>query len=97
MENSVFELGNLEAEIEKLTHAIQEKAELLDSQATTIHDKRLEAIPVLSQKLIVILETLGMPNVRFDIQVKQSKRIMLMVKMKFNFYFRPIKELILEY
>jgi len=73
LENSVFELGNLEAEIEKLTTAIQEKAELLDSQATTIHDKRLEAIPVLSQKLIVILDTLGMPNVRFDIQVKQSE------------------------
>jgi DNA repair protein RecN (Recombination protein N) len=72
LENSVFELGNLEAEIEKLTQAIQEKAELLDSQATTIHDKRLEAIPVLSQKLIIILDTLGMPNVRFDIQVKQS-------------------------
>jgi DNA repair protein RecN (Recombination protein N) len=72
LENSVFELGNLEAEIEKLTQTIQEKAELLDSQATTIHDKRLEAIPVLSQKLIVILDTLGMPNVRFDIQVKQS-------------------------
>ncbi|SEA70801.1 DNA replication and repair protein RecN [Flavobacterium gillisiae] len=73
LENSVFELGNLEAEIEKLTTAIQEKAELLNSQATTIHDKRLEAIPVLSQKLIVILDTLGMPNVRFDIQVKQSE------------------------
>lgn len=72
LENSVFELGNLEAEIEKLTQTIQEKGELLDSQATTIHDKRLEAIPVLSQKLIVILDTLGMPNVRFDIQVKQS-------------------------
>jgi DNA repair protein RecN (Recombination protein N) len=72
LENSVFELGNLESEIEKLTLAIQEKADLLDQRATTIHDKRLEAIPILSQKMIVILDTLGMPNVRFDIQVKQS-------------------------
>jgi DNA repair protein RecN (Recombination protein N) len=72
LENSVFELGNLEAEIEKLTQAIQRKVELLDNQATTINDKRLEAIPILTQKLIVILDTLGMPNVRFDIQVKQS-------------------------
>jgi DNA repair protein RecN (Recombination protein N) len=72
LENSVFELGNLEAEIESLTLAIQEKTQLLDNLATIIHDKRLEAIPILSQKLIVILETLGMPNVRFDIQVKQS-------------------------
>jgi len=72
LENSVFELGNLEAEIEMLTKAIQEKAELLDETATSIHDKRLQAIPILSKKMIVILDTLGMPNVRFDIQVKQS-------------------------
>ncbi|MEZ7504921.1 DNA repair protein RecN [Flavobacterium sp. Arc2] len=72
LENSVFELGNLEAEIESLTQAIQEKAELLDVTATSIHDNRLLAIPILSKKMIVILDTLGMPNVRFDIQVKQS-------------------------
>ncbi|PKH68440.1 DNA repair protein RecN [Flavobacterium sp. ALD4] len=72
LEDSVFELGNLEGEIENLTLAIQEKMILLDKQATTIHDRRLEAIPILSQKMIVILDTLGMPNVRFDIQVKQS-------------------------
>ena len=72
LEDSVFELGNLEGEIENLTLAIQEKTILLDKQATTIHDRRLEAIPILSQKMIVILDTLGMPNVRFDIQVKQS-------------------------
>jgi DNA repair protein RecN (Recombination protein N) len=72
LEDSVFELGNLEGEIEKLTLAIQEKTILLDKQASTIHERRLEAIPILSKKMIVILDTLGMPNVRFDIQVKQS-------------------------
>jgi hypothetical protein len=49
----------------------------------------------LSQKN-VILDTLGMPNVRFDIQNYQ-KRITKLVKMKFNFYLRQIKELILGY
>ncbi|NGY37108.1 DNA repair protein RecN [Flavobacterium sp. XN-5] len=72
LENSVFELGSLEGEIEKLTLAIQEKATLLDSQAMIIHNKRVEAVPVLSQKMITILATLGMPNVRFDIQVIES-------------------------
>jgi hypothetical protein len=43
-----------------------------------------------------ILDTLGMPNVRFDIQNYQ-KRITKLVKMKFNFYLRQIKELILGY
>jgi DNA repair protein RecN (Recombination protein N) len=37
-----------------------------------IHDKREVAVPVLSQKLIAILETLGMPNVRFNIDVNLS-------------------------
>jgi DNA repair protein RecN (Recombination protein N) len=72
LENSVFELGNLEGEIEMLNHLIHSKVELLDNQSKTIHENRLEAIPVLSHKLIVILDTLGMPNVRFDIQAKQS-------------------------
>jgi DNA repair protein RecN (Recombination protein N) len=73
LENSVFELGNLEGEIKDLTLAIQEKIILLDRQASMIHDRRLEAIPILSQKMVVILDTLGMPNVRFDIQVKLSE------------------------
>lgn len=65
LENAVLEIGNLEEEILSLTNAIQEKVEKLDLLAHTIHDRRIEAIPVLSQKLISILETLGMPNVRF--------------------------------
>jgi DNA repair protein RecN (Recombination protein N) len=45
----------------------EKKIILLDRQASVIHDRRLEAIPILSQKMVVILDT-GMPNVRFDIQ-----------------------------
>ena len=72
LENSIFEIGNLEAEIAALTHSIQEKIAVLDALAGVIHDKREVAVPVLSQKLIAILETLGMPNVRFNIDVNLS-------------------------
>jgi DNA repair protein RecN (Recombination protein N) len=72
LENSVFEIGNLEVEIAALTHLIQEKIAVLDTLAGVIHDKREVAVPVLSQKLITILETLGMPNVRFNIDVNLS-------------------------
>jgi DNA repair protein RecN (Recombination protein N) len=72
LENSVFELGNLESEIATLKANIAGNEEKLDSIAAAIHENRQTAIPVLSQKLIVILETLGMPNVRFDIQLKPS-------------------------
>lgn len=69
LENLVLELGNIEEEIAVLTDSIVQKTTRLDVMSTAIHDKRVESIPVLSQKLIVILETLGMPNVRFKIEI----------------------------
>jgi DNA repair protein RecN (Recombination protein N) len=70
LENSVFELGNLEHEIASLNDSIRQKTESLDILSKAIHDNRVEAVPVLSQKLISILETLGMPNVRFKMDLK---------------------------
>jgi DNA repair ATPase RecN len=51
----------------------------------------------LSQKMVVILDTLGMPNVRFDIQVKLSETYYNIGKDEIQFYLRQIKELILGY
>jgi DNA repair protein RecN (Recombination protein N) len=72
LENSVFELGNLEHEIATLNDAIQQKTASLDTLSKAIHDKRAAAVPVLSQKLTSILETLGMPNVRFKMDLNLS-------------------------
>lgn len=72
LENNLFELGNLESDIANLTQTIQDKANSLDALAKTIHQKRSEAVPILSDKLIAILATLGMPNVRFNIEIKST-------------------------
>jgi DNA repair protein RecN (Recombination protein N) len=72
LENSVLELGNIDEEITKLTSLVATNAEQLDQICDTIHNNRLEAIPLLSQKLIAILETLGMPNVRFKMDLNAS-------------------------
>ena len=72
LENTLFELGNLEGDIATLTQSIQDKASQLDTLSNTIHQKRTNAIPVLSDKLIAILATLGMPNVRFNIEIKST-------------------------
>ena len=72
LENNLFELGNLESDIANLTQTIQDKANSLDALAQTIHQKRSEAVPILSDKLIYILATLGMPNVRFNIEIKST-------------------------
>ncbi len=72
LENTLFELGNLESDIATLTQSIQNKTSQLDALAQAIHQKRTNAIPVLSDKLIAILATLGMPNVRFNIEIKAT-------------------------
>ena len=72
LENTLFELGNLESDIATLTQSIQNKTSQLDVLAQAIHQKRTNAIPVLSDKLITILATLGMPNVRFNIEIKAT-------------------------
>ncbi len=69
LETALFEIGNLEEEIAVLTQFIQQKIVSLDDLSVIIHNKRLEFIPVLTQKLIAILETLGMSNVRFKINL----------------------------
>lgn len=72
LENSVLELGNIDDEIAKLTELVDDNIKELDQICDTIHKNRLEAIPLLSQKLISILETLGMPNVRFNMELKST-------------------------
>ena len=72
LENSVLELGNMEEEIATLTDSLEQKTNTLDALSDGIHTKRAEAIPVLSQKLTTILETLGMPNVRFKMDINRT-------------------------
>ncbi|NRS88375.1 DNA repair protein RecN (Recombination protein N) [Flavobacterium sp. 7E] len=91
LDDAISELGNLESDIEKLTLSIQEKAIILDNYATSIHDNRLIAIPVLTNKLITILDTLGMPNVRFDIQVTQGESYFANGKDELQFLFAANK------
>ncbi|MFA9191460.1 DNA repair protein RecN [Flavobacterium sp. FZUC8N2.13] len=91
LENEVVELGNIEEEIVLLNATIQEKSERLDTLATTIHDNRIEAIPVLSEKMIAILATLGMPNVRFNIEVTQGESYFANGKDELQFLFSANK------
>jgi DNA repair protein RecN (Recombination protein N) len=72
LDNKVVSVGELEIEINKLTTKIQNTTLELDNFATIIRENRLKAVPVLSEKLIFILEQLGMPNVRFNIELTPS-------------------------
>ena len=91
LENSVLELGNMEAEITVLTFSIKQKTVELDAFSTTIHNNRLVSIPVLSQKLITILATLGMPNVRFNIDINTTETYFQNGKDELQFLFSANK------
>nr|WP_315210532.1 DNA repair protein RecN [uncultured Flavobacterium sp.] len=91
LENSVLELGNMEEEIAALIVSIEQKTIELDAFSTTIHNNRLDSIPVLSLKLITILETLGMPNVRFNIDIKTTETYFQNGKDELQFLFSANK------
>jgi len=69
--------ANSYAEIEKnildLESKISETAINLDDLANQIHLKRVEAVPILTTKWTEILSSLGMPNARFQIELKAGK------------------------
>ncbi|MNX12570.1 DNA repair protein RecN [compost metagenome] len=91
LESSILEIGNLEEQILALTDSIQEKTTALDSLSDAIHTKRVDSIPILSQKLIAILETLGMPNVRFNIEANATSNYFQNGKDEIQFLFSANK------
>ena len=91
LENSLFEIGNLEEEILLLSNSIQQNEEKLDTFSNFIHEKRQEAIPILAHRLITILESLGMPNVRFKIDVNLTSTYFQNGKDELQFLFSANK------
>ncbi|WP_264551262.1 DNA repair protein RecN [Flavobacterium sp. N2038] len=91
LSDTVLELGNIEEEIASVSKLIEEKQIELDAFSNTIHQNRANAIPVLSNKLISILETLGMPNVRFNIELLPSETYFSNGKDELQFLFSANK------
>jgi DNA repair protein RecN (Recombination protein N) len=91
LENSVLELGNIEEEITVLSKSIEQKTEELNTLSAKIHQNREEAIPVLSKQLVSILETLGMPNVQFKMQLTPSENYFQNGKDELQFLFSANK------
>ena len=69
LDNKVISVLTLESEIEKAKQNLELLQASLNELACQIHNNRKKAIPVLTSKLIEILEQLGMANARFDLQL----------------------------
>ncbi len=89
--NSLLELDNMDEEIASLTKIIEEKAFELDDYASKIHENRVNAIPNLSAQLVAILETLGMPNARFNMELQPSETYFQNGKDELQFLFSANK------
>ncbi|MBE8724137.1 DNA repair protein RecN [Flavobacterium hungaricum] len=89
--NALLALDNIEEEIAALAAEIEKKAATLDRIAMLIHENRIKAIPVLSSQLISILETLGMPNVRFNMELISSENYLQNGKEELQFLFSANK------
>ena len=72
LESKVISVATLEEEIAKLENSIKHFELHLDEIGSKISKSRREAVPNLSEKLIIILSQLGMPNVRFKIEIVAS-------------------------
>lgn len=91
LDHKVVSVSNLENQISTLEKEIQLSELELDRISDLIHINRQKAIPVLSDKLIAILEQLGMPNVRFNIEINTTSNYFQNGKDELQFLFSANK------
>jgi DNA repair protein RecN (Recombination protein N) len=91
LDNKALSVSELENDIKKIEDEIAAIEANLDISAQKIHDNRINAIPVLSQKLTAILEQLGMPNVQFRMEVKSVSNYFANGKDELQFLFSANK------
>ncbi len=72
LENKVRSVDDFEMRINKVEATILKTENELDEKAAVIHQNRLSATPILTEKLLQILEQLGMPNARFLIEIEAT-------------------------
>ncbi len=69
LELKVTSVASLESDIAAIESTIAQIEKSLDAIADKIHQNRLQTLPILTQKWSSILTDLGMPNVRFKIEI----------------------------
>jgi DNA repair protein RecN (Recombination protein N) len=91
LDEKVVSVSDLEIRINKGQKIIQIIESDLNVLAQKISEKRNKAIPILSNKIIAILEQLGMPNSRFKIEISESEQFLSNGKDSLSFLFSANK------
>lgn len=74
LDNKIADTDEMDSKISSLEREIENAHARLEDKAKNIHDRRNSIIPELQKKLETILERLGMPNSRFQIDVIPQER-----------------------
>lgn len=82
---------NLDGTIQEKENEIAKQALVLDTLSKTIHEKRNQAIPKLSNQLETLLSSLGMPNAKFQIEVSLGDSFLSNGKDNLTFLFAANK------
>jgi DNA repair protein RecN (Recombination protein N) len=91
LEAQVHAYAAIENSIEQIENQLNSTSIILDGLANLIHENRKNAIPILTEKWIEILSQLGMPNVRFQIELKEVSNYFLNGKDELQFLFSANK------
>lgn len=91
LDAKVISVVTLESEISSIENQIAASEKNLNDLAITIHENRVGAIPILTNKLSLILEPLGMANARFDIQLTSKETYYVNGKDEIQFLFSANK------
>lgn len=91
LDDKVVSVVTLETEISSIENQISESEIILNDLAFKIHENREVALPILTNKLSLVLEPLGMANARFDIQLTSKEAFYANGKDEIQFLFSANK------
>lgn len=87
LEQQVDAVSTIENNIKLLETSLENAAKKLDDLAKRIHENRVEATPNLTKQWVEILAQLGMPNVRFKIEITEVETYLSNGKSELQFLF----------
>jgi DNA repair protein RecN (Recombination protein N) len=91
LDHKVVSVSTFESEITSIEKLIAQFESQMNDLAIEIHENRANAIPILTDKLALILEQLGMANARFNIQLTSKEAFYSNGKDEIQFLFSANK------
>lgn len=77
LDSKVVLADDLDNQISKLESQLEKDSIILEELANQISENRQKAIPVLTEEIVMILTQLGMPNARFQFEIKTAQSFLL--------------------